>query len=223
VRLNNLYLNQGGTPPQLVVDRISIDPTGSTNSIDIDKRLVRAGTGHGGRSDADGRRRDVCSTTASLRGDVMHARNNRAFTLVELLVVVGIIAVLVAILLPALQKARRQAEAIACQSNLRQLYIAFVGYANENHGRIPSLKQYGSADWPYYSYFWKPLSATGYLGKGQNYGGSNGPRYPVMRCPSDAGAFSRRASRRAGSADVRERMVPVELRDQLAGQLRRVV
>ncbi|MEI8040664.1 MAG: prepilin-type N-terminal cleavage/methylation domain-containing protein [Verrucomicrobiota bacterium] len=61
----------------------------------------------------------------------------RAFTLVELLVVIAIIAVLAALLLPALASARDQGRKAACLSNLRQIGIGLINYATDNDGKIP--------------------------------------------------------------------------------------
>ena len=95
------------------------------------------------------------------------AKKKRGFTLVELLVVIGIIAVLISILLPALGKAREQARTLACASNLRQLMYGFIMFANEHKQTMPggwydrTNKDQAKQDWLLGSGDWTGAPAAG--------------------------------------------------------------
>jgi prepilin-type N-terminal cleavage/methylation domain-containing protein len=73
----------------------------------------------------------------------MIAHPRKAFTLVELMVVVAIIALLIALLLPAMRRAREQASRVNCMSNLRQRGVAIFMYMAENRGH-PAARRMGA-------------------------------------------------------------------------------
>jgi len=73
--------------------------------------------------------------------------NPLGFTLIELLVVISIIVLLMAILLPGLQRVRRQAKAVACQANLHQWGILYATYTAENDGYLPNVESDFTVGW----------------------------------------------------------------------------
>jgi prepilin-type N-terminal cleavage/methylation domain-containing protein/prepilin-type processing-associated H-X9-DG protein len=93
-------------------------------------------------------------------------KRNAGFTLVELLVVIGIIALLISILLPALANARRNALAVKCLSNLRQCYNALQLYVSDNKGFIIPVRAGGGAPGA-----WSPSTAATVLGRPFTYNG----------------------------------------------------
>ena len=109
----------------------------------------------------------------------MKRKRERGFTLIELLVVIAIIAILAAMLLPALSKARERARESVCMNNLKQWYLACYLYAQDND-------EWQLAYWNGVTIWPHTLARLGYV-PSQRYGSNIIPKLWGLRCPSNPG------------------------------------
>lgn len=105
--------------------------------------------------------------------------NRRAFTLIEMLIVVTIIGILAALLAPALQKSLESARAMHCANNLRQCGIAIFQYVEDNHGRLPHSAYPASNPGPEWS-----VALSDYVPGEERYGYWSSALYECATAPN---------------------------------------
>jgi prepilin-type N-terminal cleavage/methylation domain-containing protein/prepilin-type processing-associated H-X9-DG protein len=133
------------------------------------------------------------------------------FTLIELLVVISIIAILAAILLPALAKAKEKGKHTVCINNLKQLGVAFLLYADEHEDQFPGAAagapmNPATEDWIYWNY--NDPAVGGIPGRNDIRNGAivrytGGFNANLYRCPSDGEARKRAEQQQANPAFVK--------------------
>jgi len=94
---------------------------------------------------------------------IQNRASKKGFTLIELLVVIAIIAILAAMLLPALGRAKEKAKTIRCVSNNKQVALAVMMYANDNNDTAPPLHERNFANRTVGNWFYKILDAGNYI------------------------------------------------------------
>ena len=151
--------------------------------------MDRSAIGNTVRGEAGGKRKSGRVQDALPENVSPFLRNRRTgiFTLIELLIVIAIIAILAAMLLPALQSAREKGRGTLCKSNLKQLYLAFSYYSNDFQEWC-MVREYQVAGRTYIMAWYGMMQHLSYLRQGKTFG-----------CPSNAADVTGKSNDESGA------------------------